>query len=445
MPKKLTKDEFVKRAEKIHGNKYDYSESVYVNSATKIQIFCKTCQKSFEQTPNNHLSNHGCMSCGYDSVKEKNSLNIDEFTRRAKEVHGNKFEYHEVKYSTNSTKVRIFCNNCQKFFYQPPNSHLAGNNGCKNCSKTKKLTKEEFIKRSREIHGNEFDYSKVEIINCTTKVKIICKNQHETEVLPSDHFSKKKHGCKVCYNDSKKMTLNEFIKISKSIHGDIYNYSCANYISSKVKLCIICPNHGEYWQTPRTHIMSKIGCPMCSKVKAADKTRWTTDFFIKKAKKIHGDKYNYSLTEYFGSKNKVKIICPKHDEVMIRPDTHLNGFGCIKCTSSMPERTTETFLTKAKIKYISQKTFKTCFNPKTKRRLRFDFYLLDYNLLLETDGPQHFFKKNNFSKRNDFSELIYRDRVKNQWCKDNNIKLLRIPFTKFDKIEEILKKELSLP
>lgn len=132
----------------------------------------------------------------------------------------------------------------------------------------KKLTQEEFIRRARELHGDRYDYSKVEYVNARTKVCIVCPRHNEFWQTPRDHLSG--YGCKTCglevISDSKRMTLHCFLDKANEIHNSKYNYSKVEYIGTENKVCIICPEHGEFWQTPHRHLSGQ-GCPLCGRHK----------------------------------------------------------------------------------------------------------------------------------------------------------------------------------
>lgn len=157
----------------------------------------------------------------------------------------------------------------------------------------------------------------------------------------------------------------------------------------------------------------------------------TTPIFIEKAIKIHGSKYIYSKVNYIHSQTKVCIICPNHGEFWQIPKSHLHGSGCPKCKTSKGELLVEKILEKHNIEYINQKTFDDC---KDKILLRFDKYIPSYNLCIEYDGLHHFqpviFGKmsKNESYKN-FKETQKRDKIKNNYCKNQNIPILRIKYT----------------
>ena len=254
MSKKLTTEEFIIKAKEVHGDKYDYSKVEYVNSHTNVIIICPT-HGEFLQTPTKHLMGSGCSKC---SGKVK--LTTEDFIIKAKEVHGDKYDYSKVEYVNNITEISIFCKKCKKFFTQKPSIHLMGS-GCNVCNKsTKKLTTEDFIIKAKEVHGDKYDYSKVNYINSNTKITIICNEHGEFQQKPSNHLQGQ--GCSKC-SKCNKLTTEDFIKEVKKVHGDKYDYSKVNYIKTDEKVCIICPTHGKFFQTPTLHKRGH-GCPMCN-------------------------------------------------------------------------------------------------------------------------------------------------------------------------------------
>ena len=126
-------------------------------------------------------------------------------------------------------------------------------------------------------------------------------------------------------------TKNEiFIEKAKKVHGDKYDYSKVEYVNAKTKVCIICPEHGEFWQTPNTHLSGK-GCIHCGNASSAKKRKTNIEEFIKKSNIVHNNKYIYTAINYINNKTKIRIICPEHGEFWQRPDHHLMGCGCPKC------------------------------------------------------------------------------------------------------------------
>ena len=285
----------------------------------------------------------------------------------------------------------------------------------------KKLTNIEFIKRAKDIHSNIYNYSLVEYKNSHTKVIIICPEHGEFTQKPYKHLSGQK-----CIKCSGKIvsSLDSFIKKSVEIHGNKYDYSLVDYKSSYCKIQIICKKHGPFEQTPNSHL-AKHGCPSCS-----NKAKITKESFIKRAVEIHGEKYDYSKIEYvLNNTEKLKITCFEHGVFFQSSDGHLNQKqGCPSCKESKGERIIANFLINNNLKFIKQKTFKSCLNSKTGRKLKFDFYLPEYNICIEYDGKQHFTPIKRFGGENGYNSTIYRDNIKNEFCVLNKIELIRIKY-----------------
>lgn len=183
-------EEWIEKAKKIHGNRYDYSLVEYKGWNIKVKIICSK-HGIFEQLPNDHLSGFNCSKC-YGNYK----MNTIEYIEKAKEIHGDKYDYSLVEYVNNNTKVKIICKTHGMFEIRA-NSFLQ-KNGCRQCSNIKfSLGKDLFVEKSKLIHGNLYDYSEVEYINSQTKVKILCKKHGLYEQIPNDHLTKKS-GCPKC-------------------------------------------------------------------------------------------------------------------------------------------------------------------------------------------------------------------------------------------------------
>lgn len=237
---------------------------------------------------------------------------------------------------------------------------------------------------------------------------------------------------------ARRLTTTEFIEKAKNVHGDKYDYSNVRYVNKRTKVKIVCIEHGMFEQTPDIHLNQESGCFKCGLNLISKKNRLGNDRFIKKSKKIHGDKYNYSLVEYINAKNKIKIKCRKHGIFNQSPNDHLNGCGCPKCNESNGERKIRLFLENKNLDFIYQKKFDNCVNIK---KLPFDFYLPKKKLLIEFDGEQHY-SGNNFFGLDSHFKTKNNDKIKNKFCHDNKLDLIRIPFYEINNLEKILNKIL---
>ena len=229
---------------------------------------------------------------------------------------------------------------------------------------------QKFIEKAHEIHGNKYDYSKVDYKKASEKVCIICHEKDEFgeehgEFWQTPHDHLRNHGCPRCSGRGK-LTKELFIKKANRIHNNKYDYSKVGYINTKSKVTIICPEHGEFQQTPDNHLSGQ-GCPKCRYIKAASSHKYpvkSVEKFIEDAKKVHGNKYDYSKFKYINNKTKGIIICPEHGEFLQDPSNHLKGRGCPECGKRIRKRkTTEEFIKQAKAihgdKYDYSKTVYT--------------------------------------------------------------------------------------
>ena len=227
-------------------------------------------------------------------------------------------------------------------------------------------------------------------------------------------------GCPKCAGKNK--TTKEFVKEAKKIHGDKYDYSKVEYHKNFEKVCIICPIHGEFWQTPSNHLYG-YGCSKCGMHRTNESRKLNTKTFIQKAQEIHGNRYDYSKVDYKDSKTKVCIICPEHGEFWQQPDNHLQGQGCPYCKQSHLENSIYTLLQRNNIIFNTQQKFDWLKNT-TSFPLYLDFYLPEYNIAIECQGEQHFNSIEYFGGDKGFQETLERDKLKLSLCLDNNIKIL---------------------
>lgn len=245
-------------------------------------------------------------------------------------------------------------------------------------------------------------------------------------------------GCPKCSGKNK--TTEEVIKEFKKIHNNTFIYSIFKYKNAKTKITIICRIHGSFKQSVQKHL-SGHGCPKCSKTFKSNLKN-----FIKKSKLIHGNNYKYIKSIYKNWETPLIIICRKHGDFKQTPMCHLAGSGCPRCKNSKGESLIEVYLKSKKIKYITQKTFPNLVGIGS-GRLKFDFYIPTHNLLIEFDGQQHY-EHNTWIKNYKFTKLEFKktqlhDEIKNKYAKNNNIDLLRIPHWNLKNIPQILEKEFK--
>lgn len=360
MARKLTTEDFIQKARKIHGDKYDYTKSIYTKRHEKLIITCPI-HGDFVQEAGAHLCGQGCPKCGRLNTINKQKDTLETFINKAKKVHNNKYDYSKVNYINSKTPIKIICP-VHGEFQQVPIYHTQGS-GCPKCAHS--LTTEKFIQKAKEIHNNKYDYSKVV------------------------------------------------------------------YENTNKQVCIICPEHGEFWQTPHEHLRGH-GCQKCARESNKITISYTKKDFIEKSNKIHNNKYNYSKVKYIDSKTPVEIICPKHGSFWQRPQDHyLNKCGCPKCIlksqTKLYERLKETFLTEEILFEVGNSVVPWL------GLQRFDIYFPKYNVAIEYNGRQHYVAVKHFGGELGFKDTLERDELKRQKCKENNCVLFEV---KYDYAEE---------
>lgn len=282
-----------------------------------------------------------------------------------------------------------------------------------------KLTTASYIERMKLLHNNKYDYSKTKYKTERTSIIIGCPTHGFVRVFPRRH---REQGCPICSAKPRTRTRDTFVKKARSVHGNTYSYRKVKYESCNIPVSIKCRIHGYFLQKPAEHIRGT-ACPDCSR----DRHRDTTESFIQKARKVHGNKYNYSNVEYKHSQLLVKIKCPLHGTFKQNPNNHLTGQGCAECgrirrrevnayqkkVYNLGSRQVEVqgyepfaidYLTKdqgikpicikvgVEVPVIRYKTKLLLSNsPYFKDRLYFpDLYLPKYNLIIEVKSPYTF-------------------------------------------------------
>lgn len=359
-------------------------------------------------------------------------LNNIKFIEKARKIHGNKYDYSKVNYIGALKKIIIVCPE-HGDFEQIPNNHLMKYRlvGCPECGKIKRIKY-----RTSNIETfikkskiiHEDKYDYSKFKYTRSHEKSIIICPAHGEFLQDPHIHLSGSGCPKCSGNFS--NLNYFLENSKMKHGNKYDYSKFKYTRSHEKSIIICPKHGEFLQSPSNHLL--YGCPKCAN-NYSDKYH-----FIEKSKKIHDNKYDYSKVKYVNNKNNIIIICPEHGEFSQRPDNHLSGNGCPICKNSWGERIIYNILNEYNISHVRQKKFK---NLKNKNLLRFDFYVPVLNVCIEYDGRQHFYPIDHWGGEAGLKYIQNTDRLKKEYCEKYNIPLLRL--THEDNIEDIKIKLLN--
>lgn len=257
--KKLTTTDFIARAEKVHGNRYDYLLVSYTTSRFNVKIVCSE-HGVFEQTPENHLAGKGCIQCWDERRSEAKRGTTSSFITKAREVHGDRYDYSLVEYRSGRDKVKIVCEK-HGIFEQEATSHLQGS-GCRPCSvAAERNSLESVVAQFKEVHGGRYDYSLVAYISGRSNVEILCQEHGIFEQMPDCHIAGA--GCPICYREEHLFTSEGFIQRARAVHGDRYDYSLVEYKNAQTKLSIVCKKHGVFQQVPDSHLRGH-GCRKCN-------------------------------------------------------------------------------------------------------------------------------------------------------------------------------------
>ncbi len=215
----------------------------------------------------------------------------------------------------------------------------------------------------------------------------------------------------------KRITRKEFIEKSLDIHEKLYDYSKVNYINARTKVIIICPKHGEFQQTPEKHLIGR-GCNICGVKKRNDNLRKSQEQFLEDVKNIHGNKYDYSKSNYIGNHLKVEIVCKKHGSFWTTPDNHLVlGRGCPKCVHRISKPELE-FLDYLKIPNTKKNRQVFILNKQV------DGFDINKNIIYEFLGDYYHGNKS-----------VYDSNVYNSICHKTFGELYEITFDKFKKLK----------
>ena len=437
----FNQEDFLKKCFEVHGDKYDYSKTIYKNNKEKVTVICKE-HGEFKILPSQHLRYGGCPACRKEKSFKK--ITHDEFIEKAQQLHGDKYDYSQIPdviYYYDEI-ITIGCP-IHGYFTTTAYLHIDKKRGCKKCN-SRGLSTDEWIERFRNVHGDKYDYSEFVYDKNNSKSKIICKKHGVFYQTPSKHVSGQ--GCPKCglnrLHDLNCRTTEQFIEEAKAIHGDKYDYSKVNYVNNHTLVTIICPKHGEYKQQPTTHLCQGSGCKKCATENDTPRKRDTKESFIEKARKVHGDKYDYAKVNYTDSYTPVIITCPEHGDFSQIPNSHLNGRGCPKCGNHKTELLICNILNNLNIPYVYDQP-QPWLTYKGYQRL--DFYFPQYKSAIEYQGEEHFFPIDFAGKgeewaKEQFTQLQLRDKNKHDLCKKNGVSLFYINYN--DNVEERLNEVL---
>lgn len=323
-----------------------------------------------------------------------------------------------------NTKTEHYCLIHKKYYMATPSRAISGC-GCDICHKerisaSKTKSHSDYIERLTKM--NSYIVPIDEYKGAKKKIMHLCKkHDHKWMVAPNNILQG--HGCPIClkealsYKNSK--SFEQYNKELKLLHPNI---ECiGQYKNVTTKVLHRCNIDGYEWMATPCLLLQTLGCPKCN-----DKIRKTTESYINEVQNINKD--ITVLGSYANSDTKILHKCNKcgHEWYAV-PYSILAGTGCPKCRSSRGERSIANWLSDNGISYEHQKKFAGC---RDKNELPFDFYLPDYNAVIEYDGYQHFEPVEFFGGIKGFNTRVKHDDIKTTYCHEHGIELLRIPYYK---------------
>lgn len=424
--KKKNTELFIKEVYDKFGDEYTILGE-YKNSITDIEVIHNLCGRMYKINPSYLLKGAKCKC-----LQKNSKMSHEDFVEKLSLRKGDEYEVLE-SYINSKTKIKFKHKTCGYEFYMAPGVLLYGQN-CPSCYGTPKKTLEKFKNEVYTMYGYEYsvigqyngkgEYIKMKHEPCGT----------EFDVTPNNFLRGSR--CPKCYGTPKR-TPEEFVDEVYNLVGDEYK-PISNYVSSSDKVTMIHIKCGYVYDVVAISFLKGVRCPKC-----AGNKKLTTEEFKEKVFKLVKDEYEV-LDEYINSRTKIKF---KHNECghifKTVPNSFIQGSRCPSCMSSKGERAIINFLDKYKVNYKHDVPYGEC---SYKQNLRFDFLIFDKDgnlkIICEFDGIQHFKPVDAFGGEIEFKEIQKRDNIKNDFCKENNIHLIRIPYWEFNNIYKILGKKL---
>lgn len=480
-------DEFVSELKDVNPNIKIIGK--YKDSRTKIKCECLVCNNIWEATPALLLYGHGCTACALDSQRKKMSKTNDEFISELREKNPNLIPID--KYVNSNTKIRFKCSLCNHVFEEKPKNilstydcpnrclslserteifydkvktvnpnikilgkykgarekieaqclvcgniwfpwatYLSTGRGCPECSRIAMMkTHDEFVSQIKEINPtikilSPYNGGRSRIqVECT-----VCGNKWS----PKANGLANGCGCPECAIIASRNTHEDFIKRLKERNDGVE--ILGEYVTLTTKIETRCKKCGFVWNAIPNMLMQGHGCPSCAK----DALRKTHEEFVDEMKRTHPDLE--VLSEYISCYENVTCRCKRCGrDFETTPDRLRCGYGCTICRQSKGERAIYNILESKGISFNPQHSFKDCRDVHV---LPFDFYLPDLNIAIEYDGLQHYEPVERFGGVESFKVTQRHDKIKTDYCKQNKIRLIRIPYTEFNNIENIINKQI---
>ncbi len=429
---KQKQQEMQKRVHDYSNGKYELV-SEYVNATTKFTIRCAEHNDVFDIKPGHYFEGVvPCRKCRHKKFE-------DAFYAKALNLYGDNLEFLSA-YIDGSSKIIARCK-IHDYTFTKTASLISSGHGCPFCSKYK-INSEDYKREVQKRHGNNFTLLS-DFVNSSTPVKVrhnICGKEYE--IQPQTLLEIRQ--CRECEDLSRrKYTTDDVRKIFDS-HGMILVDD--DYTTTGIPVSYICKNHPELGIQQRrlSNVLNlnQQGCPQCAAEERGKHLR-VDDKYYKTIVENMGYKFVKVTRDEISWRPMIHYICPRHEDAGIQLKTansFINNKGCPLCRESKGERSIRSYLNEHHIGFIQWKTFEGL-RGTNGGKLSYDFFIQDYNLLIEFQGLQHYQESPMFHKENAsimFEKQQEHDRRKREYATKEGYTLLEIPYNKIKNVEKIL-------
>lgn len=392
----------------------------YIDANTKIEHKCLTHDVCWMTTPSRVLQGCGCEKCHAERIFKSKTRTHEEYVEQLKRVNPDIIPLESFK--TVNDKILHYCKKHDVTWNAIPDNVLRGH-GCLECRKEKIRLKNSkpFEQYQRELHNKLPDIECIgEYVNFTTPVLHRCKKcGYEWTSQPI--FVLDNIGCKKCEGNLRR-TTQEYIEELAQINPQIE--LIGKFINTSTHTLHRCKIHDFTWNVVPSSILSGTGCPLCGKEKMSLTHRKSPEEYEKELYEVNPS--IICINKYVDASTKIKVKCLKCGTTWdTLPFNLLQGHGCPRCNISYGEKEIQDWLINHNIDFIPQKRFEGC---KDKKTLPFDFYVPSKNTVIEFDGEQHSKVIDWFGGEEGLKYRVKHDEIKTQYCKNNNIELLRITY-----------------
>jgi len=348
------------------------------------------------------------------------------------------------EYLGSQTKILCYCTSCDYEYSTYPLKLLKAK-GCTKCKRKTHITHEQFVKKFNLMDKAKYIEIRSRYIGSKNKIKCYCKiHDYEFDDIPNELLRKRRKGCKYCGRQSQSKSMST----THEQFMERFNQSKAfgtisilgKYTGANNNIDVYCEIHKYHYKANPYSLLKCSGCFKCKIDNHGGLVRMTNDEYDNRIFAINQNIKR--VDDYICRRTKIKhkcLVC--EHEWLVKPGNTLKGRGCPECSESHLERSVSNYLRNNNILYSVQKQFDDCRNINP---LKFDFYLSDFNILIETNGRQHYEPVEYFGGEEDFKKQHQRDQIKRDYCKKQNIKLIEIPYWDANNIDDILAKELCL-